>query len=162
MGSIPGSGRFPGEGYGNPLQDSFLENPMDRGTQWATVHGVTKSQTRLKWFSMHAWMTQCYELLFPGFFFFFLPCCPVCGILVSWPRFEPEHPAMEVQNPNHWTMREVHHYSFLYANLYLEQGFVHFLGAQIMPLSLYSLWHPLECKHTANAQKIPINWKWKC
>ena len=42
---IPGSGRFPGEGDGNPFQYSCLENPMDRGTQWAMVHKVTKSQT---------------------------------------------------------------------------------------------------------------------
>ena len=42
-GSIPGSGRFPGEGNGNPLQYSSLENPMDRGAWWAIVHGVSKS-----------------------------------------------------------------------------------------------------------------------
>ena len=41
-GSIPGSGRSPGGGNGNPLQYSCLENPMDRGTWWATVHGVVK------------------------------------------------------------------------------------------------------------------------
>ena len=45
MGSIPGSGRYSGEGNGNPLQYSCLENPMDRGAWQATVHGVTKSQT---------------------------------------------------------------------------------------------------------------------
>ena len=39
---IPGSGRFPGEGNGNPLQCSCLENPMDRGAWRATVHGVAK------------------------------------------------------------------------------------------------------------------------
>ena len=39
---IPGSGRSPGEGSGNPLQYSCLENPMDRGAWWATAHGVTK------------------------------------------------------------------------------------------------------------------------
>ena len=47
LGLIPGSGRSPGEGNGNPLQYSCLENSMDRGAWWATVHGVTKSQTRL-------------------------------------------------------------------------------------------------------------------
>ena len=46
-GWIPGWGRFPGEGHGNPLQYSCLENPRDRGAWWATVHGVTKSKTRL-------------------------------------------------------------------------------------------------------------------
>ena len=40
--SIPGSGRSPGEGNGNPLQYSCLENPMDRGDWWATVQGVAK------------------------------------------------------------------------------------------------------------------------
>ena len=39
LGSIPGSGRYPGEGNSNPLQYSCLENPMDRGAWWATVHG---------------------------------------------------------------------------------------------------------------------------
>ena len=45
---IPGSGRSPGGGHGNPLQYSCLENPMDRGTWWATVHRVTKNQALLK------------------------------------------------------------------------------------------------------------------
>ena len=43
LGSILGSGRYPGEGNGNPLQCSCLENPMDGGAWWATVHGVSKS-----------------------------------------------------------------------------------------------------------------------
>ena len=47
LGSIPGSGRSPGGGCGNPLQYSCLENLMDRGAWWATVHGVAKSRTRL-------------------------------------------------------------------------------------------------------------------
>ena len=45
VGLIPGLGRSPGEGYGNPLQYSCLGNSMDRGTWWAIVHGVTKSRT---------------------------------------------------------------------------------------------------------------------
>ena len=48
VGSIPGLGRSPGEGNGNPLQYSCLENPMDRGAWQATVHGVAKSRTQLK------------------------------------------------------------------------------------------------------------------
>ena len=47
VGLIPGLGRSSGEANGNPLQYSGLENSMDRGTWWATVHGVTKSWTRL-------------------------------------------------------------------------------------------------------------------
>ena len=49
--SIPGSGRSPGEGNGNPLQYSCLENPMVGGAWWATVHGVAKSQTQLSDFT---------------------------------------------------------------------------------------------------------------
>ena len=53
LGSIPGSEICPGEGHGNPLQYSCLDNPMDRGAWEATVHGVTKSQTQLKQLSTH-------------------------------------------------------------------------------------------------------------
>ena len=53
-GSIPGWGRLPGGGHGNPLQHSCLENPMDRGAWLATVHGVAKSLTQLKSVSMHS------------------------------------------------------------------------------------------------------------
>ena len=52
-GSIAVLGRSPGGGHGNPLQDSCLENPMDRGAWRATVHGVSKSQTQLKGLRMH-------------------------------------------------------------------------------------------------------------
>ena len=51
LGSIPGSGRSLGEGNGNPLQYSCLENPMDGGAWWSTVHGVAKSQTLLSDFT---------------------------------------------------------------------------------------------------------------
>ena len=47
VGSIPGLGRFPGRGHGNPLQYSCLENAMDRGAWQATVHGIAKSWTGL-------------------------------------------------------------------------------------------------------------------
>ena len=53
MGLIPGSGRSPREGHGNPLQYSCLKNPMNRGVCKATVHRVTKSQTQLKQFNTH-------------------------------------------------------------------------------------------------------------
>ena len=53
-GSIPGSGRSPEGGRGNPLQYSYLENPMDRGAWQATVYGVAKSRTQVKHLSMHA------------------------------------------------------------------------------------------------------------
>ena len=50
-GSIPGLGRSPGEGNGNPLQYSCLENPIERGSWRATVHGVAKNRTRLSNFT---------------------------------------------------------------------------------------------------------------
>jgi len=51
--SIPGLGRSPGGGHDNPFQYSCLENPMDRGAWWATVHRVTESWTRSKQPTMH-------------------------------------------------------------------------------------------------------------
>ena len=53
LGSIPGSGRSPGEGNGNLLQCSCLENPRDGGAWWAAVYGVAQSWTRLKRLSTH-------------------------------------------------------------------------------------------------------------
>ena len=61
LGSIPGLGRSSGEGHGNPLQYSCLENPMERGTEWTAVHGVAESDTtEATW---HAWM---YVMVFLG------------------------------------------------------------------------------------------------
>ena len=57
-GLSPRSGRSPGEGNGNPLQYSCLENAMDRGTWQVTVHGVAKSQTRLKRLSIVYWIIE--------------------------------------------------------------------------------------------------------
>ena len=77
-GSIPGSGRSPKGGHSNPLQYFCLENPMDRGAWWATVHGVAKSWTRLKWLSskssssssrvnMQYYMLQVYNIVIDSF-----------------------------------------------------------------------------------------------
>ena len=57
-GLIPGSGRSPGGEHDNPLQYSYLENPMDRGARRATVHSVTKNQTQLKRLSIHFSLKQ--------------------------------------------------------------------------------------------------------
>ena len=57
-GLIPGLGRYPGGGHGNPLQYTCLEKLMDRGAWWATVHVVTKSQIRLKQLSMAQYSTM--------------------------------------------------------------------------------------------------------
>ena len=57
LGSVPGLGRSPGGGHGNPIQYSCLENPKDRRAWPAIVHGVTESQTRLKRLSSSSWVT---------------------------------------------------------------------------------------------------------
>ena len=62
-GWIPGSGRSPGGGHGNPLQNSCMENPMDRGAWWATVHRVAQSQARLKRLSMYAYVVKTNDTL---------------------------------------------------------------------------------------------------
>ena len=58
LGSFPGLGRSPGGGNGNPLQYSGLENPMDRGAWWTTVHGVTQSQTQQSYQHFHFLMKE--------------------------------------------------------------------------------------------------------
>ena len=70
-GSIPGWGRSPGEGNGNPLQYACLENSMDGGAWWALVHGVTKSRTRLRDFTH----SLTYSYLFPCVFVDFYCFC---------------------------------------------------------------------------------------
>ena len=62
VGSIPGSRRSPGGGHGNPFQYSCLENPMDRGAWWATVHKAAKSWTQLKWLYTFVWPKYNYIL----------------------------------------------------------------------------------------------------
>ena len=59
LSSVPGSGRSPREGYGNPLQSSCLENPTDRGAWQATVLGVAKSQTRLSMMHKDKFTERC-------------------------------------------------------------------------------------------------------
>ena len=74
LGLIPGSGRSPGEGNGNPLQYSCLENPKNGGTWWATVHGVSKSRLSdftFKVYNIIIWLTYFmkgwpWNLLFSG------------------------------------------------------------------------------------------------
>ena len=64
LGSIPGSGRSSGGGHSNPLQYSHLENPMDRGAWWTTVHRVVKSRTQLKRLNTHTPKIITYLLYF--------------------------------------------------------------------------------------------------
>ena len=62
-GSIPGLGRSSGEVNGNPVQYSSLENPMDRGAWWATVHGVAKRWTQLSNFTFFSFLVYPYASL---------------------------------------------------------------------------------------------------
>ena len=75
-----------GEGSGNPLQYSCLEDPIDRGAWWAAVHGVAQSRTRLKWLSSSS--------------------SKACWILVPLPGIEPWVTCIGWQILNHWTTRE--------------------------------------------------------
>ena len=65
LGLIPGLGRPPGEGTGNPLLYSCLETSMDRGAWQATVHGITKSQTRLSKMNSDSFSSACMSVYVP-------------------------------------------------------------------------------------------------
>ena len=80
LGLIPGSGRSPGEGNGNPFQYSCLENPMDGGAWWATVHGVAKSRTWLSDFTFTFTLKYDVEHLF---IYFFLSVHLLCEMSVQ-------------------------------------------------------------------------------
>ena len=82
--SIPGSVRSHGEGHGNPLQYSCLENPMDRGVWWATVHRVIQSPTRLKWLRCTHAHQESLPVSYP-MFLHNLPFHPApCQCFLSW------------------------------------------------------------------------------
>ena len=77
----------PGEGNGNPLQYSCLENPMDRGAWWATVHGVTKSRTRLSDFtSLLSPIVPTFPSLFPSLLFIHFSSWPLLKVYI-WGQF---------------------------------------------------------------------------
>ena len=135
--SIPGSGKSPGGWYGSPLQYSCLEDSMDGGAWQATVHGVTKSRTQLKWLNMHEHLNKIkmlnlilctfttiflnYKLCCISFFFQYLvislappglscimqTLCCDTWDLVAWPGIEPRPPALGAWTLSHWTTREV-------------------------------------------------------
>ena len=78
LGSIPGSEISPGEGNGNPLQYSCLENPMDQGVWQATLHGVTKSRTRLSDFTFT--FTEVTNYLIPHMCLVAQSCPTLCNL----------------------------------------------------------------------------------
>ena len=81
LGLIPGSGRSPGGGHGNPLQYYCLENPMDRGAWWDTVHGVAKSQTCLKQLSTHTYMQWIVRIIIIIYFLNYMLAIDKCSNL---------------------------------------------------------------------------------
>ena len=84
LGSVPGSERSPGEGNGNPLRYSCLENFIDRGARWATVHGVTKSWTQLSDFHFHFSLWIGRLLSFPLNLLSNMSCCFTFSTILKW------------------------------------------------------------------------------
>ena len=116
-GSIPGLGKFPGEGHGSPFQYPCLENSMDRGAQQATVHRVAKSQTWLKQLSTHAhiqwWIRQ---------------------IISFW----------ESQSDEDWTRRLASRWAWLWEEMDQEfYSHLGFLGVGVV----YQWWQRLQSKN---------------
>ena len=94
MASIPGLERSPGGRHGTPLQDSCLENPMDRGAWWATVHGISKSRAQLRQLSTHTHNDSC----------IYHYSCIQC--LVLWPNLgtremEMNNHMLDLSSPSH-------------------------------------------------------------
>ena len=109
-GLIPGSGRSPGEGNGNPLWDSCLGNYMDRGAWWAPVHGVTKSQRRLSDFHLMLMCPRISQSLCS-----YLSPSSSKSISKRWQREEPliqQWLWFELQTVTWWAV--VYHSGFLY------------------------------------------------
>ena len=90
-GSVLGSGRSPARRHGNPLQYPCLENPMDRGAWWAAVHGVTKSQTQLKWLSMYTYRGKCKTSIIEldELWWTYVPICPCDSPQWRYKTFPP-------------------------------------------------------------------------
>ena len=92
LASIPGLGRSPGEGNGNPLQYSCLENPMDRGAWQATVRGVSMSQTQLSDFHFHVQFLLSHTVIWESKLYkcsqwaplLFLPCIFIYFFVYFW------------------------------------------------------------------------------
>ena len=92
VGSLPEWGRSPGGGHGKPLQFSCLENPMDRGAWWVTVHGVTKSWIQLKWLSTQAGKYVLYN--FPYTFIYSSYVISYIGLETSLTTAPPKAPSV--------------------------------------------------------------------
>ena len=131
VGSIPGSGRYPGEGNGNPLQYSCLENPMDGGAWWAAVKNVSIIQcvnytTKLYRLPISVFFFfNCYNYLFFNLFIWLWVVLVVaCGMfscnmqgLVPWLGIEPRPPAPRSQCLSHWLLEKSQNYPSIFQDL---------------------------------------------
>ena len=108
MGSIPGSGRSPGDGHGTSLQYSCLENLVSWGAWWDTVHSVAKRQARLKWLSTHTWVLSHIYL------FLCILGLPL-NFLRIWSNLNAWLCSLSLSTHVHWLcilLRQVHHQIF--------------------------------------------------
>ena len=90
VGSIPESGRSPGEGNGNPFQEPCLESPTDRGDWWATVHGVKESDMAYQLNNSNNLGSTGFRFLFPE-----SSCLP--GGSAEWPRWASAHSGLVLE-----------------------------------------------------------------
>ena len=114
-GLIPGLGLSPGEGNSNPLQYSCLENPMEGGDWWATIHGVEKSRTQLSYFTFHFFTFDVWAIFIV--FIEFVTILLLFDVLGFWPQGIWDLGSLTRDGTcihcigrgslNHWTTREV-------------------------------------------------------
>ena len=107
VGSIPEWRRSPREGNSSPLQYSCLENPTDRGTWRATVHGVCKRQTRLNNNNKRPQRLYAFLIIIFEFLLIYWLRLTACGILVPRPGIKSVAPGVEALSLSHWSTREV-------------------------------------------------------
>ena len=106
LGSIPGLGRCPGEGNGNPLQYSCLENSTDRGAWWATGHGVAKSRKRLSYEHIqHFQGINLFVFLFSCHLDYILKVHKVTKLEQVFGFFETKLCSYKFQDLHHWIFK---------------------------------------------------------
>ena len=97
-----------GEGNGNPLQCSCLENPRDGGGWWAAIYGVAQSRTRLKWLSSSSYLAVTGLTLWHAGSSIFVTSFEIFGYSMwPWPGIKPRPPVLGVWSLSHWTTRDV-------------------------------------------------------
>ena len=152
-GLIPGLGKSPGKGNGNPLQYSCLGNPIDREAWWITVHGVTKSQTRLKRLSTHMQAAiqnhnnskYIYRLL-------------VGGICFQWARYNPSL-NFSLRHSPLWSISSIR-YFFLYNWTQLSTWECPEQLVASANLSLWTVWVNPTRKSIMHVFELQLEFEW--